>query len=158
MGDRDGEQSAATPSHLTRTAPEGHVRTATPPKAPTASGGNGVVSNQSDSGDWLEACSGMGEDCLNLNVCGGRIIQARHAQYGVARVGQYLWPGVQISKEHADRFSAAISSVAFFTAQWLLWRATVGVSCSCGSRNFKCSGRLYAPGSAFVSPVFFRTG
>ncbi|MGY0055194.1 carboxylesterase family protein [Streptomyces sp. LZ34] len=28
----------------------------------------GVVSVQPDSGDWLEADSGMGEDCLNLNV------------------------------------------------------------------------------------------
>jgi para-nitrobenzyl esterase len=28
----------------------------------------GVVSIQPDSGDWLEADSGMGEDCLNLNV------------------------------------------------------------------------------------------
>jgi para-nitrobenzyl esterase len=28
----------------------------------------GVVSAQPDSGDWLEADSGMGEDCLNLNV------------------------------------------------------------------------------------------
>jgi para-nitrobenzyl esterase len=28
----------------------------------------GIVSIQPDSGDWLEADSGMGEDCLNLNV------------------------------------------------------------------------------------------
>ncbi|MED7931163.1 carboxylesterase family protein [Nonomuraea sp. LP-02] len=28
----------------------------------------GIVSVQPDSGDWLEADSGMGEDCLNLNV------------------------------------------------------------------------------------------
>jgi para-nitrobenzyl esterase len=28
----------------------------------------GVVAVQPDSGDWLEADSGMGEDCLNLNV------------------------------------------------------------------------------------------
>ncbi|MFE1451404.1 carboxylesterase family protein [Streptomyces olivaceoviridis] len=31
-------------------------------------GRKGVVSVQPDSGDWLEADSGMGEDCLNLNV------------------------------------------------------------------------------------------
>ncbi|MGW0841632.1 carboxylesterase family protein [Streptomyces sp. NPDC002787] len=72
--------------------------TATPPKAPTAPGvrswwgipyataeryrrpvvadfdpdrpydRKGVVSVQPDAGDWLEADSGMGEDCLNLNV------------------------------------------------------------------------------------------
>lgn len=72
--------------------------TATPPKAPTAPGvrswwgipyataeryrrpmvadfdpdrpydRKGIVSVQPDSGDWLEADSGMGEDCLNLNV------------------------------------------------------------------------------------------
>nr|WP_269112249.1 carboxylesterase family protein [Lentzea aerocolonigenes] len=81
-----------------RTTPEGHVMTATAPKAPTAPGvrswwgipyataeryrrpvvagfdpdlphdRKGVVSVQPDSGDWLEADSGMGEDCLNLNV------------------------------------------------------------------------------------------
>ncbi|MER6015166.1 hypothetical protein [Streptomyces bluensis] len=28
----------------------------------------GIVSVQPDGGDWLEADSGMGEDCLNLNV------------------------------------------------------------------------------------------
>jgi para-nitrobenzyl esterase len=77
---------------------ESHAMTATAPKAPTAPGvrswwgipfataeryrrpvvadfdpdrpydRKGVVSVQPDSGDWLEADSGMGEDCLNLNV------------------------------------------------------------------------------------------
>ncbi|MFJ9903296.1 carboxylesterase family protein [Streptomyces sp. NPDC101152] len=47
--------------------------TATAPKAPTAPGvrtydRKGVVSVQPDSGDWLEADGGMGEDRLNLNV------------------------------------------------------------------------------------------
>ncbi|WP_367838106.1 hypothetical protein [Streptomyces rochei] len=118
----------------------------------------GVVSIHSNSGDWLEACSGMGEDCLNVNVCGGRVKQARHAKYGVVRVGQYLWSGDQILTEHADRFSAAIGSVAFFTAQWLLRRATVGVSCSCGSRKLQVLRSALCPWKRFCISGLFPDG
>ncbi len=59
---------------------------------------------------------------------GGRITQARHSEYDVARVGQYLCPQAEISTGHADRFSAAISRVAF------LHRTLAAAACYCPSQ------------------------
>jgi hypothetical protein len=69
------------------------------------------------------------------------------------RVNQYLCPRDQGLMERAVRVYAVVSGLELDNAHRPLRRATVYLSCSCGSQSFKCPHSASAGGSA----LFFRS-